>query len=260
MKKLKVLGLAAIAAGMFSLTSCLDGGGNRIDRSGLAIIDYSSTFRKLVYSPDGPLYIQSIADDLKYEAGDCVLAQYAIDLDSEANNSAGTNGFYVATGAASTPFPEYDLRFSASDSTALDNELLLSGSESGLLFSNNYKRIVFIPTFASALTEQKNDYQITMDYDQEPGTVDGIDPVYTVCLRAQKVEEGKAPTLSNVQDIFVSEGNSFYNMLKSKESAAGKKVVSYRVKYPLTFNSDSTKIATWGYSQISQFSIEEASN
>jgi hypothetical protein len=27
MKKLKVLGLAAIAAGMFSLTSCLDGGG-----------------------------------------------------------------------------------------------------------------------------------------------------------------------------------------------------------------------------------------
>lgn len=28
MKKLKVLGLAAIAAGMFSLTSCLDGGGN----------------------------------------------------------------------------------------------------------------------------------------------------------------------------------------------------------------------------------------
>ena len=99
-----------------------------------------------------------------------------------------------------------------------------------------------------------------MDYDKEPGTVDGIDRVYTVCLRAQKVEEGKAPTLSNVQDIFVSEGNSFYNMLKSKESAAGKKVVSYRVKYPLTFNSDSTKIATWGYSQISRCSIEEASN
>ena len=35
MKKLKVLGLAAIAAGMFSLTSCLDGGGNT--SSGMAL-------------------------------------------------------------------------------------------------------------------------------------------------------------------------------------------------------------------------------
>ena len=56
------------------------------------------------------------------------------------------------------------------------------------------------------------------------------------------------------------EGGTLYSMLKGKESAAGKKIVSYRVKYPLTFNADSTKIATWGYSKISQFSIEEATN
>ena len=37
MKKLKVLGLAAIAAGMFSLTSCLDGGGNTQQLSSYAI-------------------------------------------------------------------------------------------------------------------------------------------------------------------------------------------------------------------------------
>ena len=62
------------------------------------------------------------------------------------------------------------------------------------------------------------------------------------------------------RDPIAVEGGSLYSMLKGKESAAGKKVVSYRVKYPLTFNSDSTKIATWGYSKISQFSIEEATN
>ena len=47
MKKLKVLGLAAIAAGMFSLTSCLDGGGNTQQLSSYAIVDYSSTMRTL---------------------------------------------------------------------------------------------------------------------------------------------------------------------------------------------------------------------
>ena len=40
MKKLKVLGLAAIAAGMFSLTSCLDGGGNTQQLSSYAIFFY----------------------------------------------------------------------------------------------------------------------------------------------------------------------------------------------------------------------------
>ena len=49
MKKLKVLGLAAIAAGMFSLTSCLDGGGNTQQLSSYAIVDYSSTMRTLIY-------------------------------------------------------------------------------------------------------------------------------------------------------------------------------------------------------------------
>lgn len=261
MKKLKVLGLAAIAAGMFSLTSCLDGGGNTQQLSSYAIVDYSSTMRTLIY-PLGyfPLYVATIANDPTYSAGDCVLANFTVDFDSPENASASTNGFYVATGVATSPLAEYSLDFSPLDSTALDNELLLSGSESALLFSNNYKKIVVIPTFASILTDQKNTYNISMDYDQEPETVDGTERVYTLCIRAQKREEGKAPTISNAMDPIAVEGGSLYSMLKSKESAAGKKLVSYRVKYPLTFNSDSTKIATWGYSNISQFSIEEATN
>ena len=50
MKKLKVLGLAAIAAGMFSLTSCLDGGGNTQQLSSYAIVDYSTSLRTLIYT------------------------------------------------------------------------------------------------------------------------------------------------------------------------------------------------------------------
>ena len=266
MKKLKVLGLAAIAAGMFSLTSCLDGGGNQQTIPNLfAIVDYSSTMKTLLYPVDYPnqslpLYISSIANDPTYSAGDCVIANVQIDYDSPDNANISTTGFYVATGVASSPLAKYNLNFSSLDSTALDNELLLSGSDVGLLVSNNYKRIIAIPNFASVLTDQKNDYTITMDYDQEPEAVDGTERVYTLCIRAQKREEGKAPTISNAIDPIAIEGGQFYSMLKSKESAAGKKVVNYRMKYPLTFNSDSTKIATWGYSQISQFSIEEASN
>ena len=234
MKKLKVLGLAAIAAGMFSLTSCLDGGGNTQQLSSYAIVDYSSTMRTLIY-PLGyyPLYVATIANDPTYSAGDCVLANFTVDFDSADNANASTNGFYVATGAASSPLAKYDLSYSPLDSMALDNELLLSGSESALLFSNNYKRIVVIPTFTSVLTDQKNTYIMSMDSNQEPETA--MDPIAV-------------------------EGGTLYSMLKGKESAAGKKIVSYRVKYPLTFNADSTKIATWGYSKISQFSIEEATN
>ena len=261
MKKLKVLGLAAIAAGMFSLTSCLDGGGNTQQLSSYAIVDYSSTMRTLIY-PLGyyPLYVATIANDPTYRAGDCVLANFTVDFDSADNANASTNGFYVATGAASSPLAKYDLSYSPLDSMALDNELLLSGSESALLFSNNYKRIVVIPTFTSVLTDQKNTYIMSMDSNQEPETIDGTERVYTLCLRAQKREEGKAPTISNAMDPIAVEGGTLYSMLKGKESAAGKKIVSYRVKYPLTFNADSTKIATWGYSKISQFSIEEATN
>ncbi len=138
MKKLKVLGLAAIAAGMFSLTSCLDGGGNTQQLSSYAIVDYSSTMRTLIY-PLGyyPLYLSTVANDPTYSAGDCVLANFTVDFDSPENANANTNGFYVATGAASSPLAKYSLDFSPLDSTALDNELLLSGSESALLFSNN---------------------------------------------------------------------------------------------------------------------------
>lgn len=259
MKKLKVFGLAAIAAGMLSLTSCLDGDNNQQFQS-YAIVDYSSTSMRTLLYPMGfyPLYIQSVANDPAIHAGDCVLANIQIDYDAAENANASANGFYVATGLTTSPLAKYELDFSTLDSTALDKELLLSNVESALMFSVNYKRIVAIPTFASALTEQKNTYTLTMDPAQEPETVNNMERVYTLCLRAQKREDGKAPTLSNAMDPIAIEGSYFYNMLKGKESAAGKKIVSYRVKYPLTFNSDSTKIATWGYSSISQFSIEEA--
>ena len=98
MKKLKVLGLAAIAAGMFSLTSCLDGGGNTQQLSSYAIVDYSSTMRTLIY-PLGyyPLYLSTVANDPTYSAGDCVLANFTVDFDSPENANAATNGYLTAT-------------------------------------------------------------------------------------------------------------------------------------------------------------------
>jgi len=50
-------------------------------------------------------------------------------------------------------------------------------------------------------------------------------------IRAQKQEEGKAPTISNAMDPITVEGGvvSLYSILKEKESPAGKKIVSCRV-------------------------------
>ena len=41
MKKLKVLGLAAVAAGMVTLTSCLDGGGNTQSGGAFGYADFN---------------------------------------------------------------------------------------------------------------------------------------------------------------------------------------------------------------------------
>ena len=209
---------------MFSFNLLLDGGGNTQQLSSYAIVDYSSTMRTLIY-PLGyyPLYVATIANDPTYSAGDCVLANFTVDLIRRIMSNASTNGFYVATGAASSPLAEYDLNYSPLDSMALDNELLLSGSEVHCYFLIII-RIVVIPTFASVLTDQKNTYIMSMDSNQEPETVDGTDRVYTLCLRAQKREEGKAPTISNAMDPIAVEGGTLYSMLKGKESAAGRRL------------------------------------
>lgn len=261
MKKLKFLGLAAIAAGMVSLTSCLDGGGNKWQDQNFSIIDYSTTSMRTLVYPLGsyPLYMSAVANDPTYSSGDVVYANFAVDKDSPDNANAIENGFYVATGAASTPIEKGYLSFSELDSTALDSELLMTNLETVLMLSPNFRKILATPQFESVLTEQKNDYRLTFDYDQEPETVDGTERVYTLYLRSQKVTDGKAPTISNAYDQRVFDAGQFYSVTKNKESAAGKNIVRYQIKYPKTFNSDSTKVATWGASNIAGFIIEEES-
>lgn len=256
MKKLKVLGLAAIAAGMFSLTSCLNGDGNKISNTGYAIIDYSSTFRKLVYTPHGPLYIQNISDDLSYEAGNCVIVQYQVDMDSEANKNASANGFYIATGVATSPLGMGNVSFSPVDSTVLDDELLMKGAECGLMMSPNYQRILSLPKFENLLTDQKNEYRLFFDPNQEPTTVNSMERVYTLYLRSQKLEDGKAPSVTGGSDIYTFDAGMLYSMLKSRES--GKEAAYCQVKYPTGFNADSTKIDSWGTSSVFQiYFLEE---
>lgn len=261
MKKLKFLGLAAIAAGMVLLTSCLDGGGNKQQLQLPSIIDYSSTSMRTLVYPLGyyTLYMPTVANDPTYSSGDVVYADFIVDFDSPDNANASANGFYVASGAASTPIEKGYLSFSELDSTALDSELLMTNLETMILLSPNYRKIIAAPQFESVMTEQKNDYRLTFDYDQEPETVDGTERVYTLYLRSQKMTDGKAPTISNAYDQRVFDAGQFYSVTKNKESVAGKNIVSYQIKYPKTFNSDSTKVATWGASNIARFSIAEES-
>lgn len=258
MKKLKVLGLAAIAAGMVTLTSCLDGGGNSHTLQVYGVIDYSSTFKPLLYTGGDILYMSNVASDPNFSAGDCVAAYATVDLDSPENANVSTNGYYVATGPVAS-IGKGNFSFATLDSTALSDELLVSNVGMWpLIKSVNYRKILAIPQFETALTEQKNSYRLTFDYDQEPVTVNSTERVYTLCLRCQKLEDGKAPTVNGAADIKAFDAEQFYSTVKSRESAAGKKIASFQIKYAKGFNSDSTKVTTWGTSDIVQFSIVDS--
>ena len=258
MKKLKVLGLAAIAAGMVTLTSCLDGGGNSRQGQIFAVIDYSSTFKPILYTGGDPYYVSSVASDPSFSAGDCVMAYITVDYDSPENANASTNGYYVATGQVAS-VGKGNFSFASLDSTTLSDEQLLSSvTVWPFIKSANYRKLIAFPVFESILTEQKNTYKLSFDYDQEPVSVNNMERVYTLCLRCQKLEDGKAPTISNVADIKAFDLEQLYSTLKSKESAAGKKVVNYQIKYAKGFNSDSTKVTTWGTTDVAQFSIVDS--
>ena len=259
MKKLKVLGLVAASACMVALTSCLDGGSNNYQRMDYALVDFSTkSFRTLVYPMnDYPLYLSAVANDASFKAGDCIIVNYEVDLKSVENDAASANGFYVSTGTASAPIETATLRFSTMDETPLENELLMSNGGIALLVSENLYRLLALNQHTSLQTNQKNSYSFFFDSNQTPEKVENVaDRVYTVYVRCQKTEDGTAPTISGMSEARVMDAAQFYGITKGLESAAGNDVVYYQLKYPETFNADTTAIKTWGTSTVSSFSIK----
>lgn len=261
MKKLKVLGLAAAAAGMVLLTSCLKGN-NEYSRQDFAIVDYSSKAggRVLTYpSSDAPLYISSIANDPSLMLGDgtCVFLTYNVDTDSPDNVNAGANGYYVASGNVLMTVDRSDLYTSMPDTTTvMPREILLKDAGvGGYSKSEHYERLFVAVMPTSLLKDQKNQYYFNCDLTQEPQTIQDTERVYTLFVRATKLTDGTAPTLENGVEYRALSMDYFYSALSTREKAAGKDRINFVITYPTEFNSDSTKITTWKPSKVISLGI-----
>ncbi|WP_147381225.1 hypothetical protein [Parabacteroides sp. AM08-6] len=248
MKKLKFLGLVAAVAGMFLLTSCLKGNNER-SNTGFGLVDTGgNTMRRLVYSNyEAPMYIASVANDYTIGDGDCIIFNYKLDFDAADNANATTNGFYVATGSALQVLPKGNLSTGTPDTAYMySNEILLSDAGvTDFLQSNQYRqRLIVGGAPSSYLTEQKNSYTLSCDLSQTPQTIQGVERVYTLFLRATKTSDGKAPAIKSA-DYTAFDAVQFYSTLSEREKNAGKDRISFCVKYASAFNSDTTKIGTW---------------
>lgn len=260
MKKLKVLGLAAAAAGMVLLTSCLDGN-NSYSLSNFAVVDFSSkAMRNLVYpSGDYPLYIASISNDAALEQGSCIFLNYTVDKDAAENANLGTAGFYTATSGGYSIIEQARMDMYEPDTAEVrPHELAFTDAQVfGYVETDQAKKLFVGANHAVVLTDQKNAFTLTCDANQEVETVDGK-RVYTMFLRAVKLQDGKAPTLSGAE-YRAFDAAYFYSMAKQKEEGNGKDMINFRIKYVKEFNSDTTAVKTWGESQIVSLAIPKES-
>lgn len=250
MKKLKFLGMAA--AGLVLLTSCMDGKNEQIGR-GVGLVDYSYKIgQKLVYVGDGsyPIYMSKVAEDIAIEAGDCIFFNFTLNWDQPENANAAANGYVVATYNNSAILSKGETYYQLQDTaTVLPDELLISEAsfQSVPLKSDTYEKIALGAIYEKSLTDQKNSYYLS--WGQTPSVIEGNN-VYTLYLRSVKREDGKAPTLEDRGEMVAFDFGSFMSMATSQEKAAGKKQLNMRIAYAKKFNSDSTKVAEWGMSQI----------
>ncbi|WP_459189379.1 hypothetical protein ACGE0T_04700 [Parabacteroides sp. APC149_11_2_Y6] len=266
MKRLKVLSLAAAAAGVMLLTSCMKGNSS-YSTADYALVESSSKppYQKLVYpSSDYPLYISNATNILELKDGTCMAVYYTVDNDAAENANFATKGYKTATLAANySIIKDSPMVLGASDTTkVLDpvgdkKEILFTSSKIASFVSGTSKKRLFIEaTLPKMLTKQENDYILSCDFSQQPETVNG-ENVYTIFFRGKKKADGETPTIEGASVAHAFEAENFYNYAKSKatsQSGSDKKI-SFRLKFPKEFNADSTKIKTWGTSDVVTFVI-----
>lgn len=261
MKRLKVVSLAAAAAGVMLLTSCMKGNSS-YSAGDYALVESSSklSYQKLVYpSSDYPLYISSIANSLELQDGDCLALYYTVDNDAAENADFASKGYKTATLAANPSTIKWSpMSFSAPDTaTVRTNEVLFSNTKIASFVSGASQKRMFIEAaLPKMMTKQENTYSLLCDFSQQPETVNG-ENVYTIFFRGTKTRDGETPTIEGASIAHAFEAKAFYEYAKGKatsQSGSDKKI-SFRLKFPKEFNADSTKIKTWGTSDVVTFVI-----
>ena len=256
MKKLKVLGLAAIAAGMFSLTSCLDGGGNTSSGMALGYAAYSMDAGGIVVKDDFGSVVASSAFNAQLSGGEYVAYAYSVDWDAQTSNK-----YTVATVSALDKFAEVYTQGSITDTTVLlPNELPVQ-KLMVQMFSSDYaftaNNHIFMSVYHKNVhSDMKTQYEFSYDSSADPVVVEGK-RVYDFYLRAIKVADGnKVETdtpFTNAYDL-----SQFLSRMRPVEKAAGNTSVNIRINYINEVGEDFSS-SKKGQSDIISFIIPEES-
>lgn len=229
MKKLKALGLAAMAAGMFSLTSCLDGGGNTQSGSALGYATFNMDAGGIVVTDDFGSVVASGTFNTQLSGGEYVAYAYSVDWDSQTSNK-----YTVATVSGINKFTEVYTQSSITDTTALLSNELPVQKLAVQMYSVDYaftaNNHIFMSVYHEDVpSDMKTQYELSYDSSADPAIVGGK-RVYDFYLRAMKIADGEK-VKENVPFTNVYDLSQFLSRMRSVEKAAGNTSVNIRINY-----------------------------
>lgn len=251
MKKLKVLGVAAAAIGMFSLTSCLGKGENTQTIYGLGRVEFSmDAFGNVVTDDYGSVaYSPSFAG---LNVGDFVMYYGTLNYDTQPSNR------YMTVDVEQNGFARLSRWYSDSQLTdkevVLPNESTITQASFAIIYAavstelagnfiHSADQHVFISTaYKDIPNDREFSYQLSYDGNMTTTNSDGR-KVYDLYLRAIVTEEG-----DNVENNYsyteVFDLTQFLSRATQIARSEGDDRIYLRLNYPSAFNADSTSI-TW---------------
>lgn len=252
MKKLKVLGLAAMAVGMTTLTSCLNGGGNTSSGATFGYADFSTEAGGIVVKDDYGTVVASTAFNTQLVGGEYVQYAYSIDFDNQPSTK-----YITATVAAIEKYQEYRANEYITDTTTIMPKEMTIKNIQVALMSQDYlliarKHAFIAPVHANIATDMKIRYDLSYDAQAEPVTVEGK-RVYEFFIRAVKLADGDK-TKQDTPVIGAYDLGYFLTRTSSIEKTAGNTSVNFRINYINEFNKDSTSW-NWAKSSVFQYLI-----
>lgn len=250
MKKLKVLSMAAVAAGMVLLTSCLGSGNN--EQSGVAygvVQMLPTSFVNVAYIDDvTPIYssaFSTLGDD------QCVAFAYSINYDAPENKQG--NKYLTATVSECIKL-EQKHAYSFVDSVIGKTDLSITSV--GLKWNLVKNRLFLGINHPSIAKDQTNNY--AMSFDINNPSVESGTRIYDLYIRATKTKDGSSvPGAGSGLGVFNIK--DFLTQAIQREKADQKKEIKFRFKYYKEFNKDTTA-GVWGNSEAITYPIPDESS